>query len=388
MVIRSYDLVDADSHVLEPVDMWPSYVDPAFRERAPRVVTEDGQQFMVVDGQAVGKRPAGVKINPANRLGMAGGVGARDGKVDENITYEEGRRGGFDPHARIGDMDIDGIDATFLYPTLGLGLCALNDAPLAAAVCRAYNRWLADYCSAYPERLFGVAMLPMASIELAIEELCFAWSELGFCSVMLRPNPVGNRTLHHPDYAPLWNELEELDVSLSIHASVSAPGANGPLALESIGIERFEGTAARHIVSHTIEMMLAALSMIFEGVCDRHPRLRVGFLEAGGGWMPGWLDRMDRHFEDQCMNDSGLTMRPSELFERNCWISFEPVESTLDVLADHLGPHKILWATDYPHVDGFFPGAPNMIAKRPLTPETKRIIFAESAKAFYGLRHG
>ena len=76
---------------------------------------------MVVDGQAVGKRPAGVKINPANRLGMAGGVGARDGKVDENITYEEGRRGGFDPHARIGDMDIDGIDATFLYPTLGLG---------------------------------------------------------------------------------------------------------------------------------------------------------------------------------------------------------------------------------------------------------------------------
>ena len=90
-------------------------------------------------------------------------------------------------------MDIDGIDATFLYPTLGLGLCALNDVPLAAAVCRAYNRWLADYCSAYPERLFGVAMLPMASIELAIEELCFAWSELGFCSVMLRPNPVGNR---------------------------------------------------------------------------------------------------------------------------------------------------------------------------------------------------
>ncbi len=92
--------------------------------------------------------------------------------------------------------------------------------------------------------------------------------------------------------------------------------------------------------------------------------MRVGFLESGGGWIAPWLDRMDRHFDDQGFNDSGLKTRPSEIFRRNCWISFEPVEGSLKVLAEYIGPNKILWATDYPHRDGFFPGAPQMIKDR------------------------
>ena len=104
--------------------------------------------------------------------------------------------------------------------------------------------------------------------------------------------------------------------------------------------------------------------MIWGGVCERHPKIRIGFLESGGGWIAPWLDRMDRHFDDQGFNDSGLKTRPSELFQRNCWISFEPVEGSLKVLADYIGPHKIMWATDYPHRDGFFPGAPEMMQER------------------------
>ena len=99
-----------------------------------------------------------------------------------------------------------------------------------------------------------------------------------------------------------------------------------------------------------------ALSVIWGGVVDRHPRLRVAFLELGGGWIAPWLDRMDRHFDDKGLNDTAPKMRPSELFQRNCWISFEPVENSIAVLADYIGPHKIMWATDYPHQDGFFPG--------------------------------
>ena len=116
-------------------------------------------------------------------------------------------------------------------------------------------------------------------------------------------------------------------------------------------------------------MMLACLAVIWGGVCEKHPKIRIGFLESGGGWIAPWLDRMDRHFDDQGFNDSGLTTRPSELFQRNCWISFEPVEGSLKVLADYVGPHKIMWATDYPHPDGFFPGAPDMVreaARRPV----------------------
>jgi len=296
------------------------------------------------------------------------------------MKYVEGRPGGFDPHARIPDMDLDGIDAAFLYPSIGLFSGAVEDPGLAAAMCRAYNRWLADYCKPYPDRLFGVAMLPMQSIELAINEMRFARKELGMRGGFLRPNPYNNRMLHHPDYTPFWKAVEELDFAIGLHE-----GASG--GMPQVGVDRFSTRGAKHIVSHTMEMMLAAMSVIWEGVCDRHPKVRIAFLESGGGWIAPWLDRMDRHFDDQGFNDSGLTMRPSELFQRNCWISFEPVEGSLSVLADYIGPHKILWATDYPHPDGFFPGAPKLIADRPeLSAETKHQILAGGAKGFYGLK--
>jgi predicted TIM-barrel fold metal-dependent hydrolase len=141
------------------------------------------------------------------------------------------------------------------------------------------------------------------------------------------------------------------------------------------------------MISHTMEMMLAAMSVIWGGVVDRHPRLRIAFLESGGGWIAPWLDRMDRHFDDQGFNDSGLKDRPSDIFRRQCWISFEPVEGSLKVLADYIGPDKILWATDYPHRDGFFPGAPDMVKNllKDATPETRHGVLAGGAMSFYGL---
>src|SRR2546422_6981644 len=106
--------------------------------------------------------------------------------------------------------------------------------------------------------------------------------------------------------------------------------------MPTVGVDRFEeDRAARHMISHTMEMMLVALSVIWGGVVDRHPRLRIAFLESGGGWIAPWLDRMDRHFDDQGFNESAPKTRPSELFQRNCWISFEPVESSIAVLADY-----------------------------------------------------
>jgi uncharacterized protein len=368
---RPYNVIDADGHVLEPVDLFEKYMDPAYRDRAPRLIVDtDGKERLLVEGQVLGS-PKG--------FGVIGAIGARDGKVSETMKYIDGRPGGFDPHARIPDMDLDGIDAAFLYPSVGLFAGAIKDPGLAAAVCRAYNRWLADYCQPYPDRLFGVAMLPMQSIDLAIEEMRYARRKLNMRAAFLRPNPYNGRMLHHPDYAPFWTEVEELDVAIGLHE-----GASG--GMPQVGVDRFETRGARHIISHTMEMMLAAMSVIWGGVCDRFPRVRIAFLESGGGWIAPWLDRMDRHFDDKGFNDSGLSMRPSELFRRNCWISFEPVEGSLSVLAEYIGPHKILWATDYPHPDGFFPGAPQLIAGRPeLSAATKHEILAGGAMRFYRL---
>ena len=369
---RSYRIIDADGHVLEPVDIWDRYMDPAYRARAPRLfVDHDGKERLRVEDKVLGG---------SKGLGLIGAIGARQGVTSDSIRYVEGRPGGFDPHERIKDMDLAGIDAAFLYPSLGLFTGAVQEPQLSASVCRAYNRWLADYCRPYPDRLFGVAMLPMQSIDLAIEEMRYARRELGMRGGFLRPNPYNGRMIHHPDYEPFWAEAQELDFCIGFHEG----GSSG---MPTVGVDRFEGRGARHIISHTMEMMLVCLGVIWGGVCDRFPKVRIGFLEAGGGWIAGWLDRMDRHFTDQGFNDTDLRLKPSEYFKRQCWISFEPVEASLSVLADYLGPEKILWATDYPHPDGFFPGAPDLIAKRPeLSEATKRKILAEGAMQFYKLR--
>jgi predicted TIM-barrel fold metal-dependent hydrolase len=371
---RQYNCVDADGHILEPLDLWQKYMDPAFRDRAPRIIMgNNGKEQLIVDEHRVGDGNLGI--------GRIGAVGARQGVVEaDTMAYKDGKPGGFDPHARIPDMDADGIDAAFLYPSLGLFSGAIHDPELAAATCRGYNRWLADYCSPYPDRLFGVAMLPMQNVEMAIQEMTFARKQLGMKGGFLRPNPYNDRLIHDPVYEPFWSAAEDLDFSIGFHEGASA-------GMPQVGIDRFATRGARHIITHTMEMMLACLSMIWGGVCEKHPKLRVGFLESGGGWIAPWLDRMDRHFDDQGFNDSGLKHRPSELFQRQCWISFEPVEGSLKVLADYIGPHKIMWATDYPHPDGFFPGAPAMVQKQleGLSAETKHQVMAGGAMGFYGL---
>jgi predicted TIM-barrel fold metal-dependent hydrolase len=197
------------------------------------------------------------------------------------MAYKDGKPGGFDPHKRIPDMDADGIDAVFLYPSLGLFSGAIHDPELAAATCRAYNRWLADYCKPYPDRLFGVAMLPMQSIDLAIAEMRFARKELGFRGGFLRPNPYNNKMIHHPDYEPFWAAAEDLDFSIGFHEGASS-------GMPTVGVDRFEGRGAQHIISHTMEMMLACMSVIWGGVCERHPKIRIAFLESGAvGSRPG-----------------------------------------------------------------------------------------------------
>ena len=199
------------------------------------------------------------------------------------MKYTEGRKGGFDPHERIKDLDLDGIDAAFLYPSIGLFSGSVTDPELAWAMCRAYNRWLADYCAPYPDRLFPVAMLPMQSIDYAIAEMRFARKELGMRGGFLRPNPYNDRMAGHPDYDPFWAEAQALDFCIGFHEG----GASG---MPTVGVDRFTSRGAKHIISHTMEMMLVALSVIWGGVCERFPQIRIGFWSrVAAGLRHGWI---------------------------------------------------------------------------------------------------
>jgi hypothetical protein len=126
---RQYNVIDADGHILEPFTLWNEYLDPAFRDRAPRLIKDNhGKQRLLLEAKLLGSRAG---------FGGIGGVGARQGVVAaESMDYEDGRKGGFDPHARIPDMDLDGIDAAFLYPSLGL-FTARSPIPPSPARCAA-----------------------------------------------------------------------------------------------------------------------------------------------------------------------------------------------------------------------------------------------------------
>ncbi len=363
---RTYRAIDSDGHVLEPPDLWLRYIDAAYRDRAPRLIAEPGGRERIVaeNAELVGEHGFG-GIGDFGQRGIQG-------------PYVSGRRGGFDPHARVVDMDAESVDAAFLYPSLGLFIGgSMEDPGLAAATCRTYNRWLADYCTPYPDRLFGVAMLPLQSVETAVEELRFAREELGMRAAFVRANPCKGRVLHDPANDPIWAAAQELDVAVALHVGGSVP---------TLGADRFKGNpGASHVVSHTLEMMAGAAGVILCGLCERFPRVRFAFLESGGGWIAAWLDRMDRHFDQGSWADKDLPMRPSEYFRRQCWISFEPSEGSLAYLAEYIGLDKILWATDYPHRDGF-PGAVERIRNMPgLSAAAKRRILAEGAIRFYNM---
>ena len=201
--------------LLEPLDLWDRYIEPKFRDRAPRIVkNNDGKERLVIEENMVGDDRVASAVS-------AGSAPARR-RCRRHDGIQDGKAGGFDPHARIPDMDADGIDAVFLYPSLGLFSGAIQDPQLAAAVCRAYNRWLADYCKPYPDRLFGVAMLPLQDVGLAIEEMRFARKELGFRGGFLRPNPYDGKMIDHPDFERFWSAAEDLDFSIGFHEGASS----------------------------------------------------------------------------------------------------------------------------------------------------------------------
>ena len=254
-MLRDCEVIDSDGHVLEPPDMWLNYIEPRFRDLAPCiVVNEEGAEILHLgERELTDNGPGRQRV----KFGATGAIGAREGKVSVWIKYPDGRPGGFDPHKRIEDMEAEGIEAAFLYPSLGLFLGAIENPELAAAICRAYNRWLADYCKPHPKRLYGIAMLPLQAVELAVQELRFAVRELGFCGGFVRPNPYNERVLHSPEYDPLWREAQELDVAIGIHSGAES-------GQPTLAMDRFEGNrrAVRHCVAHTFEMGAAAIDFL------------------------------------------------------------------------------------------------------------------------------
>src|SRR5882762_3753636 len=233
MAHRNFKVLDSDIHIIEPPDLWQRYIDPAFRDRAPVGLTEDVGDLRL----AHAGKPWGRVVIDADR--------SRRRQGHNYAPYEER---GWTSKVQLEAMDIEGIDVAVVYPSRGLFALTVPDMdrPLAAAMARAYNDWLYEFCQENPERLIGAGMISPFDVADAVAESRRCVRELGFRGVFLRPNEVNGRNWHDPYYEPLWAELEETEVPLGFHEGSGSQ-------LRQAGEQFGTNTMLKHVYSHPVE---------------------------------------------------------------------------------------------------------------------------------------
>jgi predicted TIM-barrel fold metal-dependent hydrolase len=396
-------VIDGDGHLMEPPDMWSARMDA--KKWGDNIPHTDAEGTFLIGGVA---RIGGPGIN--EEVARINGVTVEElFEAYARTMSSTDMTGGHDPHARIAAMDADGIDVAVVYPTKSLQFGPCDPIPIIrdnvdfVADChRAYNDWASEYCSAYPDRLFGIAVAPLQSIELAVAEVERAVNALNLKGVAIRPSayvddlPFSNRV-----YDPFWAACQDLDIAVGLHpiAHVDTPGANRKFGLlrdhaslnmtNSAVDEDHGGSALGQAIGNPVDMIVSMGRLIMGGVCERFPNLRFVFLESGGGWCPTQLERMDEQLEAFPLEGRRLTMEPSDYFRRQCYISFDPGEWNLAPSAEYIGADRVIWASDFPHPEY----TPEVVAKlkaglAPLSASDQAKIIGSNAADAYRLPVG
>jgi predicted TIM-barrel fold metal-dependent hydrolase len=392
-------VIDGDGHVMEPPDVWSARMD--HRKWGDWIPHTDAERGIVYIGGEV--RSGG--MDSVERASKLTGI-----PVDAILTAQArgqeslGKPGGYDPHARLEDMDRVGIDVAVLYPSSALffgpndPIAALHNAEFVRDCQRAYNDWMVEYCSADPDRLFGVGAVPLQSVELAVKEVQRV-REIGLRGVFIRPSPyVDELPFSSAVYDPFWGACQDSGLPVAFHPGVhiDTPGACAKFGLvhqdkdimitNSAPSPEAGGSGFGQAIGNAVDMIVTMGRIIMGGVCERFPRVRFIFLESGGGWCATQLQRMDEQVEEFPLEGRWLTMKPSEYFRRQCYVSFDPGEWNLAASAQWIGPDRILWASDYPHPEYREEVVEELVkALAPLPDEAQRRILADNEIEAYGL---
>lgn len=329
-------IIDADGHVSESEASVQRFMQPAFRrELRPRADPWDRRQ------------------------------GGKLGKLNE------------DPHVQLADMDREGIDVQVIFPSQ-LSISAETDTARAVDWVRAYNDWLAEFCSVNPQRLKGAATVALQDVGVAIAEVRRAVETLGHVTVMM-PTNVLDRDIGRPEFWPFYEEVERLGIPLAVHGGINA-------ATRMHG--RFDKFISVHSLSFPFECMTAVVGLVFAGVPERFPKLKIAIMEGCCGWLPFLMDRMDEEFEKQGWRDAPLLQRkPSEyLASEQFSYSVEIEESMVPVVIERIGAERLLWASDYPHWDTSWPHSVSKFLEREdISDADKRLIMGDNPARLYGL---
>ena len=294
---------------------------------------------------------------------------------DRNLGERMGHRVDT-PAQQLGDMDREGIDVAVLFPTSGLAVGNVRDPDLATALAHAHNDWLADFCAAAPERLKGVGIVALQEPAEATKELERLAGQ-GHVAVQVTTY-VAWRKLSDRALDPFYAAAERLELPLAIHSQPR----------DAAGTDRFDKFLAVHAVAHPFEQMIAMAQLILGGVFERYPRLRVGFLESGAGWVPFWMDRLDEEWEKRGDVEAPLCKQKPSAYVTSgrCYFGVECEELTIPDAIRHLGDGCLLYSSDNPHWDTDWPRSVQKLRARPdLTDENKRRLLCDNAAAFYRL---
>ena len=335
-------IISADSHITEPPGTYVDRIDHAFRHRAPRMVHDARRgDLFVIEG-----------LDKPIPMGLIAGAG----KSAEELTmfgarFEDMHRGGWDPEARLADQDRDGVSAEVLYPTVGMLLCNHPDFDFKHACFAAYNRWIAEYSGAHPERLLGIGQTAMRSVEDGIADL-ESIKALGLRGVMLPGNPAG-ADYDDARWAPFYEAAVGLQLPLSFHILTSTQDqarTRGPKLNSFMSIIR----GCQDILG----------TFVFGGVFERHPGLRVVSVEADAGWVPHYMYRMDHAYSRHryWLPSGTLTKMPSEYFREHVYTTFQDDWTAFQV-KDLCNIRRLLWANDFPHSDSTWPKSQAVLAK-------------------------
>ena len=376
MAKNGFRVVDSDMHVMEPQDLWQQYIDPAFRDRAPTFQGDPLSQGFANRWHVEGKIFPAHSDTKARTSSLAG--------RHHNITdrFAEARAQQFNAPSQLKALEVEGIDIAVLFRTFGAHVIAMDamDGDLALAICRAFNNWLADFCSIDSSRLKGASQMPMQDVKKAAMEARRVVNDLGAVALVLPSNPVNQRPWYDPYYEPLWAEAEDLNVPICFH------GIHGAYQ-QHIGNRFLDSFVVAHAATHPMELMLDLAGIVCGGVMERHPNLRVGFLEGNCSWLPWWLWRLDEEREKfGPWEETKLSCTPTEYFKRQGFASVDVDEYLASHAVEQLGPDNIVLSTDYPHHDSSYPHALDIFLNMDgFSQEAKKKILWDNCVRLYNL---
>ena len=347
-------VISSDSHVFEPTDLWTTRIEAKFRDRAPHVVKgEDHDRWHLDPGKTTS-------------FGQATQTGNRftDPSTITLLGYmDDVPMGAYEPAQHVEDMKLDGVDGEVVFPTVGLGMYRVKDGELLSAIFRAYNSWLADFCSYKPDQIKGIAMINVDDVKEAVDELTRS-RKMGLVGAMISTAPNQDPTdysgYEDPKYEPLWAAANDLNMALHLHVGCvrfdrQLKWDNSAATDYTEGVNKL--TWICHEVTREQWVKRAAAAMIFTGVFERYPKLQVGIVEHELSWIPHFLWMMDSVYKERQMfvsyrfkND----MLPTDIFHRNFFAGFQEDDAGVR-LRDIIGVDNLLWGNDYPHSESTFP---------------------------------